>query len=270
MQILASQALPKLWATRFPNEKLPADGLGRLSASGVTWWEVFAASDIGAERSLIADRLSIENAQVLDVGCGRGFFSLACAKKTPHVTSLDLMDGGGRVGWWEELKKTSSVMGVSGKVSGVRASATSLPFAGELFDLIASVHGVRNFESKGDIRSLFQEARRALKEGGRLVVVESDLGAAGPAYKAFYSMRIELGYELKLPSLSEMIRWLWDVGFSEVSQESMETGLKYAPVYLPFDSAMMKDMKRDYDSAEKLLTEGSEQHPPIFILTATR
>lgn len=270
LQILAGQALPKLWAEHFPREKQPADALERLFGKGVSWWEVFAASDIGAERSLIADRFVPREARVLDVGCGRGFFSLACARRTHHVTSLDLMDGGGRVGWWEEFKKTSSVMGLSGQISGVRASATSIPFGGERFDLVASVHSVRNFGSGDEIRSFFGEASKVLKEGGRLLVVESDVSLSGPAYRTFYSMRIKLGWELRLPSVSELVRWLGEGDFSEVSHESLDTGLRYAPVYLPFDTASMKDMKSEYDAAKKLLLEGGERHPPILIVTAVR
>lgn len=262
--------MPKLWAEHFPQENQPADALQKLFAKGVSWGEVFAASDIGAERSLIADRLVARDARILDVGCGRGFFSLACAKKTNLVSSLDLMNGRGRIGWWEEFKETLGIMGLSGRISGVRASATSIPFGAGRFDLVASVHSIRNFRSGDEIRSFFGEASNVLKEGGRLLVVESDVSAAGPAYRAFYSMRIKLGFELTLPSVSEMVRWLRDWNFSEVSQESLDTGLRYAPVYLPFDTASMKDMKSEYDAAKKLLLEGGERHPPIFVLTAVR
>lgn len=258
-----------MWAKRFPGKKQSPNALGRLFAKGATWWDVFVASDIGAERNL-ADRLVPRGVEVLDVGCGRGYFSFACTRKVAHVTGLDLMDGEGRTGWWDEFKRTSELMGVSGLVSGVRASATSFPFARRHFDLVASVHSIRNFRSKEEIRSFFHEAKRVMRRSGQLVVVESDLESAGPVYAAFYSMRAKLGWELRLPSIPELLRWLRSEGFSKVSHESFETSLEYAPIYFRFDPASMRDIRRDYDAAMKLHTRSREPSPPVFVLIATR
>jgi ubiquinone/menaquinone biosynthesis C-methylase UbiE len=259
-----------LWAKHFPGKKQPPNSLGRLFAKDVTWWDVFVASDIGAERNLIADKLLPRGAEVLDVGCGRGYFSFVCTKKGAHVTAIDLMDGEGRTGWWNEFKRTSELLGVSGLASGVRASATLFPFTREHFDLVASVHSIRNFGGKEEIRSFFHEAKRVMRPGGRLFIVESDLESAGPTYGAFYSMRTKLGWELRLPSIPELIRWLRNEGFSKTSDESFETNLEYAPVYFPFDPASMKDIRRDYNAAMKLYAGSREHSPPVFVLTAIR
>jgi ubiquinone/menaquinone biosynthesis C-methylase UbiE len=275
LRILADQALPRLWAKHFPKEKR-ATGLGkemmlgRLLENGVSWREVFDGSDIGAERNLIVGRYVAQGSDVLDAGCGRGFFTFACARKASRVTALDLMDGGGRKGWWDDFVNTSRLMEVSGRVSGIRASAAWMPLKGEHFDLVASVHSIRNFGSNVEIKSFFGEAKRVLGEGGRLIVVESDFEVGGfQAYKSFYSMRARLGWELGLPSVSALFDWLEEAGFADVSKESLATGLKYAPVYFPFDPASMKAIRADYDAANELLLGDGERHPPINIITAS-
>jgi hypothetical protein len=83
-------------------------------------------------------------------------------------------------------------------------------------------------------------------------------------------MRTKLGWELILPSTAEMVRWMRIEGFSKVSQESLKTNLEYAPVYFPYEQASMRDIRRDYDVARKLLSTGGESGPPVFVLTATR
>lgn len=162
-------------------------------------------------------------------------------------------------------------MDASGQISGVKATASSIPFGRARFDVVASVHSVRNFNSKNEVQAFLRESPRLLKEGGRLVIAESSVGDARfPAYNAFYEMRTELGWELALPSVSEIVSWLRRAGFSKTSCESLETGLEYAPVHFPFDSLSMKDMKEDYEAAKNLLIRDGERHPPIDIITATR
>lgn len=275
MRILADQGLPKLWRKYFPEDLQATDTskesmLGSLLGKGVSWREIFDASDIGAERNLIADKFVTQGSDILDAGCGRGFFAFACSGKAGRVTGLDLMDGGGRKGWWKEFVGSSRLMEATGQVSGVRAGAGSMPFNAGRFDLVASVHSIRNFGSVEEIKSFFREARRVLRKGGCLIVVESDIESVGfRAYKSFYSMRIRLGWERELPPVSELTDWLEEAGFADASEESLATGLRYAPVYFPFDPASMSMIRRDYDNANEFLLKDGERHPPINILSAS-
>lgn len=244
---------------------------GLLREKKTTWPEIFAISDIGAERNMIAERFVPDATSVLDVGCGRGFFSFACAKRAERVTCLDSMDGGGRAGWWGEFLEASRLLRVGRRVLGARASAARLPFGKGCFDLVASVHALRNFRDEGEIKSFFLEAKRVLKRKGHAVLVESDLEDRNcRAYRAFYSLRTRAGWELKLPSLAKMVESLKGCGFSRVSSRSLDTDLKYAPVYFPFNRLAMKGMETSYNDARRLLIEEGERHPPILIVRAVR
>ena len=239
--------------------------------NGGTWKNIFDASDVGAERNLLADKFVAENVSVLDVGCGRGFFSFACAARSARVVGVDSMDGGGRSGWWDEFKRTSAIMGHAHRVSGVRANATSIPLKDGSFQLVASVHSIRNFGSVGEIGGFVREAKRVLGKGGRLVVVESDLNDPGsPGYRAFYSMRTKMGWELDLPTGDDMARLLDVEGFSDVSLEFIETGLDYAPIRFPYDTSMPKEVLDEYKKAEQLLDDAAEKPPRICVVSGSR
>jgi ubiquinone/menaquinone biosynthesis C-methylase UbiE len=271
LDILVNQALPKL------NRRPPSKGEQRKSAlgaffkSGGTWKDIFNASDIGAERNLVAERFVAENSRVLDVGCGRGFFSFACAAKSANVTGVDLMDGEGRSGWWDEFKRTSAILDYAQRVAGIRAGATSIPLRDESFQLVASVHSIRNFRSVEEIRGFIREANRVLVKGGRLVVAESDIeDSESPGYRAFYSMRTRMGWELDLPTCAEMARLLEVEGFSGVSWEFVETDLEYAPIFFPYDPSKLKGMRDTYRKAEKLLKDEAEKPPRICLVSGKR
>lgn len=270
MEVLVDQALPKL-VQKHSSKRKP--GIGALAAffrNGGTWREIFDASDIGAERNLIAGRFATESARILDVGCGRGYFSFACAEMSARVTSVDLMDGGGRAGWWDEFKKAAAILGHARQISGVRASATSVPLKRGSVQLVASVHSIRNFGSIDDIRGLVREANRILAKGGRLVVVESDLeDPESPGYRAFYSMRAKMGWELDLPTCDGVARFMEVGGFADVSQEFVETNLEYAPIRFPYDQSRA-GMREEYTKAEKLLKDEAEKPPRICLTSGIR
>jgi ubiquinone/menaquinone biosynthesis C-methylase UbiE len=59
--------------------------------------------------------------------------------------------------------------------AGVGTGRIAIPLQERGFDLVASVHSIRNFRSTEEIRSFLHEAKRVVRRGGRLVVAESDL-----------------------------------------------------------------------------------------------
>ncbi len=94
--------------------------------------------------------------RVLDLGCGKGRFASPLAERGARVVGVDL----------------SQAMLVHAKgIERARAAARRLPFADATFDVVFAVEVV---EHVGDVRPILREARRVLRPGGRLVLVDKN------------------------------------------------------------------------------------------------
>lgn len=107
---------------------------------GLSWRDVYEHSDIGKERLEIAREMQLEKDDVvLDVGCGRGYFSAAAARSVRLIVGVDLMNGLGRRDWWSNFAASMVDLHLCEKVSGVKANAKLLPFKSGSFDARAHV-----------------------------------------------------------------------------------------------------------------------------------
>ncbi len=121
---------------------------GLMVEYGVSWWDVYLESDIGAERVLLVEELGLSRRnRILDVGCGRGYFSYAAAKAAGLVVGINIMNGYGRIGWWDEYMKAVKLLGLEGRVLGLAADATAMPFRDSVFDYAVAAHSIRDFSS---------------------------------------------------------------------------------------------------------------------------
>jgi SAM-dependent methyltransferase len=108
--------------------------------------------------------------KVLDIGCGNGPLAIAIAKKYPNaeITGIDYWGGG-----WNYSKahceNNAEVEGVATHVTFQKASASSLPFESEIFDVAVSnlvFHEVKDITDK---RDAIREALRVVRKGGKFV-----------------------------------------------------------------------------------------------------
>jgi SAM-dependent methyltransferase len=104
--------------------------------------------------------------KVLDIGCGNGPLTIQIAKRYPEAEAIGI-DYWGTA--WEYSKsicdRNAEIEGVAGRVAFKRASASSLPFDDEAFDLVISnlvFHEVRDVRDK---KELIKEALRVVKKG---------------------------------------------------------------------------------------------------------
>lgn len=137
------------------------------------------------------------NGTVLDIGCGSGALSIKIAKKykKANVTGIDYWGG-----IWEYSKirceDNARAEGVMDRLTFQRASASSLPFKDESFDLVVSnlvFHEVKDVKNKYDI---IKESLRVLKKGGTFVfqdlfLIKKVFGSVDNLLEALKSWGIE-------------------------------------------------------------------------------
>ncbi len=95
--------------------------------------------------------------KILDIGCGSGFFANLAAQSGAIVTGLDATEP-----LIEEAKlRNPSVNFLTGEME-------ELPFDDRCFDIVC---GFNSFQYAADIPHALQEARRVLKDNGKIAVI---------------------------------------------------------------------------------------------------
>jgi 2-polyprenyl-6-hydroxyphenyl methylase/3-demethylubiquinone-9 3-methyltransferase len=135
---------------------------------------VVAEDDVrlAALRSLLEP---LSGRRILDLGCGKGRFAARLAAEGAEIVGLDLSAG---------------MLAEAVGLDRVRASARRLPFAAGSFDAVIAIEV---FEHLAFIDDVVREARRVLRPGGSLAVVD----------KNATSMNVDRPW---LPSL--LVKWI--------------------------------------------------------------
>ncbi len=150
------------------------DLLNHLLSAGIDlYWRRRALSLVRGERP----------ARVLDLATGTGDFAIAARRLKPrrvvgadvalNMLRLGSSKLGSRANGSSQVAADIGAAAVAGTpeipMTLLCADAESLPFADDSFDLVTAAFGVRNF---GDVSVGLAQARRVLKPGGELVILE--------------------------------------------------------------------------------------------------
>lgn len=140
---------------------------------------LYRAFDYNGKRKLAkviiegtADYVKIPDGGVgLDVGCGSGALTIACAKKNPKATMVgcDIWGGSYKSEFSKELCKNNAKLEGVENVRFENGNAVKLPFEDESFDAVTSNYVYHNITGKNK-QKLLLETFRVLKKGGVFVI----------------------------------------------------------------------------------------------------
>lgn len=107
----------------------------------------------------------------LDVGCGSGALSIACAKKNPKATMVgcDIWSGSYKSEFSKKLCEDNAKLEGVENVRFEEGNAVNLPFEDESFDVVTSNYVYHNITGQNK-QKLLLETFRVLKKGGVFVI----------------------------------------------------------------------------------------------------
>ena len=106
----------------------------------------------------------------LDVGCGSGALTIACAKRNPQGTMVGIDRWGAEYASFnkELCEKNAEAEGIN-NVSFRKGDACKLDFPDETFDAVTSNYVYHNITGKNK-QALLRETLRVLKKGGTFAI----------------------------------------------------------------------------------------------------
>ncbi|GLQ50485.1 class I SAM-dependent methyltransferase [Dyella flava] len=125
-------------------------------------------------REQLLDRLSWRgNEHVLDIGCGRGLFAVAAARRATqgHVTGVDIwqsedLSGNGP----DAVAINAQREGVAARVDTRTADMRQLPFADQTIDIVVSSTAIHNIYQREGRDQAIDEIVRVLRPGGQVLI----------------------------------------------------------------------------------------------------
>ena len=179
---------------------------GTLTCIGAAGWlyALHRSFDYNGKRQMakqiidgIADYVSVPEGGVgLDVGCGSGALTIACAKRNPkaRMVGCDIWSGAYKGVFTKTLcEKNAQAEGVS-NVSFKEGNAIRLPFADECFDAVTSNYVYHNITGQ-DKQKLLLETLRVLKKGGTFAIHDLMSKARYGDMESFVQALKKKGYE---------------------------------------------------------------------------
>ena len=107
----------------------------------------------------------------LDVGCGSGALTIACAKRNPRAQMLgcDIWSGAYKAVFTKQRCEENAKAEGVGNVRFTEGNAIHLPFADESFDAVTSTYVYHNIAGQNK-QKLLLETLRVLKKGGTFAI----------------------------------------------------------------------------------------------------
>jgi len=246
----------------------------------ISWWDVYSNSDIGMERTALARDIGLDKEDiVLDVGCGRGYFTIAASTRSRRVIGLDPMNGMSRHGWWRNFKESIRELQLGSKVLPLKADAQSIPLRDCSMDKAVAVHCIRNFQNRQSIQNALREMNRVLSEDGELIIVENvpiARNKAQEAHLAMYRCKCDCSSgDIYYFSQEQLLKMFGSAGLTETRVEFVDYDLSATPPIFYLDSSrlgkgQMEKAQKEYAAAVDIIKKHGETSPSALIIKAVK
>ncbi|MCR5475422.1 MAG: class I SAM-dependent methyltransferase [Lachnospiraceae bacterium] len=164
----------------------------------------------------------------LDVGCGSGALTIACAKKNPKASFTGIDRWGKEYASFSKdlCEKNAAAEGVT-NTSFMQGDALKLPFEDETFDAVTSNYVYHNIPSR-DRQVILLETLRTLKRGGSFAIHDIMSKAKYGDMDDFVKMLERMGYkDVKLiDTTTGMFMSKWESVWMGLSGSAILTGKK--------------------------------------------
>ncbi|HEX8143007.1 MAG TPA: methyltransferase [Pyrinomonadaceae bacterium] len=152
--------------------------------------------------------------RVVDVACGSGVWSIAIAEADPEarVTAQDFP------AIFNVTREYLKRHGVEERFDFLPGDLKRVDFGENRFD-VAILGNIVHSEGEESSRDLFKRLHRALRAGGRIVIVDMipNDERTGPPFALFFALNMLLNTEVGgTYTLAEYTDWLTDAGFARV------------------------------------------------------
>ncbi len=198
-------ALAALGKTTLTSVLAAAAGAGALALLAAMGWSAYARSAFSYDGSRklskqivegTAEYVSLPDGGVgLDVGCGSGALTIACAKRNPQGSMVGCDRWGAEyASFSKKLCEENARAEGADNVSFQKGDATALPFESESFDAVTSNYVYHNVTG-ADKQALLLETLRVLKKGGSFAVHDIMSPSRYGDMDSFVKKLKEMGYE---------------------------------------------------------------------------
>ncbi len=164
----------------------------------------------------------------LDVGCGSGALTIACAKKNPNSSWTGIDRWGKEYASFNKklCESNAKAEGVS-SVSFMQGNALKLPFENETFDAVTSNYVYHNIPSNNR-QAILLETLRTLKKGGTFAIHDIMSKAKYGEMQSFVEKLKSMGYsEVKLVDTTNgMFMSKWESAWMGLSGSAILMGRK--------------------------------------------
>ncbi len=177
----------------------------------------------------VASYVSIpEGGKGLDIGCGSGALTIACAKKNPGASFTGIDRWGKEYASFSKnlCESNSKAEGVN-NTSFMQGDACKLPFEDETFDAVTSNYVYHNIPSS-DRQAILLETLRTLKKGGTFAIHDIMSKVKYGDMQAFVQKLKDMGYDdVKLiDTTSGMFMTKWESTWMGLSGSAILLGRK--------------------------------------------